>query len=419
MYQLKEFKNGLKFVGIPLADAPTIAILLLVKVGSRFENSDNNGLCHFIEHMMFKGTKRRPTALDISKELDGIGAEFNAFTNKEYTGYYIKADAGHLPLAVEVLSDMLLHSKFDAREIAKEKGVIIEEINMYKDNPLMYVDDLLEQLMFKGNALGYSIAGHKKNIKAIKRQDFLDYYKGFYQSQNMVLALAGNYKSSAPSLLEEKFSFTGGSAAGSFVEFKISQNKPRVALMFKPTQQVQLALGFYGCSYSDDDLPALKLLSAILGGNMSSRLFLSVREKNGLAYFIKSYLGNYLDSGNLIIQAGLDKGRIDQAIKIILQELKRLKQGINSEELQRGKDYLAGKLSLELEDTANLAQWFAIQQLMTDRILSPTEQIAKIQAVSVADLKCLAKKIIDFSRLNLAVIGPYRDKKKFERLIMM
>ena len=213
MYQLKEFKNGLKFVGIPLADAPTIAILLLVKVGSRFENSDNNGLCHFIEHMMFKGTKRRPTALDISKELDGIGAEFNAFTNKEYTGYYIKADASYLPLAVEVLSDMLLHSKFDAREIAKEKGVIIEEINMYKDNPLMYVDDLLEQLMFKGNALGYSIAGHKKNIKAIKRQDFLDYYKGFYQSQNMVLALAGNYKSSAPSLLEEKFSFTGGSAA--------------------------------------------------------------------------------------------------------------------------------------------------------------------------------------------------------------
>lgn len=417
MHQFEQFKNGLRFVGIPLKDAPTATILLLVKVGSRFEDGRNNGLCHFIEHMMFKGTARRPTTLDISKELDGVGAEFNAFTGKEYTGYYIKADANHLALAVNVLADMLLHSKFDAKEIAKEKGVIIEEINMYKDNPLMYIDDLLEQLMFKGNPLGYSIAGHKKNIQALKRQDFLDYYRQFYQPQNMVLALAGNYASSAVSLMEKKFNFFAGRAVSSFSGFKIRQNGPRVALMFKPTQQIQLALGFYGCAYSDDDLPALKLLSAILGGNMSSRLFLSVREKNGLAYFIKSYLGNYLDTGNLVIQAGLDKGRIEKAIEIILQELKRIKRGVAEEELQRGKDYLTGKLALKLEDTANLAQWFATQQLMTGKIISPAEQVAKIQSVSGADLKRLAGKVVDFSRLNLAVIGPYRDKKKFEKLL--
>ncbi len=417
MHQLKKFKNGVRFVGIPLKDAQTATILVLVGVGSRFENNYNNGISHFIEHMMFKGTKKRPTAFAISSEVDGIGAEFNAYTSKDYTGYFIKADAKHLDLAIDVLSDMVLRSKFEAKEIAREKGVIIEEINMREDNPLMHIEDLLEQVMFQGNTLGYSIAGQKKNIKQIKRQDFIDYYSKFYRGENIVIAIAGRYSDADVETIEKKFAFSARPADGSFSKFQVRQAKPRVSVMFKDTKQVQLALGFYGYPYRHDSLPALKVLSTILGGNMSSRLFLRVRERNGLAYFVRSYTESYKDTGNLFIQSGLDKTRIDKALSVILDELAKIKRGVNDEELKRAKNYLSGQLALDLEDTADISRWYAMQELMTERIVTPKEKISMIAAASKDQIKLVANEVINFSHLNLAVIGPYKDTARFERLI--
>lgn len=416
MYKKIELKNNIRLITAPLHETATAALLVMVKVGSRQENEKNSGVSHFIEHIMFKGTTKRPDTMAISRELDGIGAEYNASTSKEVTGYYIKTNTKHLSLVIDVLSDMIMASKFDAEEIEREKGAIIEELNMYQDNPLMYVDDLLEQLMFDGHSLGRSIIGTKETVRGLARQDLVAYKDEFYHGSNVVIGLAGRFDGRHLKEVEQKFSFSGGIADKPQV-ININQTEPRIKLQYKETEQAQVALGFPGYSYLDPNYYALQVLSVILGGNMSSRLFITVREKNGLAYFVHSSLSVYGDTGGLVIQAGLDKTRIKEATALILSELEKIKGGVTAEELSRAKEYVAGKTALDLEDTAHLNYWYVNQELLTNNILTPEEKLNKIGAVTADDIKKVAQHVINFKQLNLAVIGPFKDRDLFQKII--
>lgn len=423
MYEKITLKNGLRVIFAPIKGAQTTSILTLFKVGSRYETKKLSGASHFIEHLMFKGTEKRPSTLDITRELDGFGAHYNAFTAKDHTGYYVKINSKHTDLAFDILSDILRNSKFDKKEMEREKRVILEEINMYEDNPLMYIDDLLEEIMFKGNTLAWHIIGSKKSVKEMDRKEVLKYYKKFYSPKNFVLCVAGHVDEKVKKEMKKYF---GEYKAGkyqpeSFEEFRAGSEKsgkPKINLKYKETGQVQAALGFPAYSYSDPRIYPLYLLSAILGGNMSSRLFVSVREKEGLAYFIRSSLDLYEDTGALIIQAGLDKSRLAEALKIILKELKKIKEkGVSKEELKRAKDFIEGKTTLQLEDSIHVAEWFGKQELLTDEILTPQEKFDKIFAVKEKDIKEVAGDILKTAKINLALIGPFKSGEKFLKLL--
>ena len=416
MYKKQTLKNGIRLITAPLKETQTASLIVMVKVGSRYEIDRDGGLAHFVEHMMFKGTKRRPNTLALSKELDGVGAEYNAFTSKDVTAYFIKADSRHLPLAIDMLSDMLLHSKLEASEIEKEKGVIVEEINMYEDNPLMYVEEMLEEVMFSGNPLGRMIAGSRETVRAVKRTQMAAFKNKYYQGRNVVIGLAGNFLPAQVEEVKKKFSFLAGSKKN-FTKIKISQKSPRVKVKFKETEQVQLALGWPAYSYSDERIYPLQLLSVILGGNMSSRLFINVREKNGLAYFVHSGVNVYEDTGSLVIQAGLDKTRMDLAIKTILAETEKIKHAISAVELKRAKDFVSGKVALDLEDSLSIARWYASQETMTGKTMTPQEKLARLGKVTIKEIQQVAKEIFDKKRLSLAIVGPFKDEKKFRKLI--
>lgn len=423
MYQKFSLKNGFPIILVPQKDSKSLTLLVLYKVGSRYEDLKvNHGISHFIEHLMFKGTKKRPTTLDISKELDSIGAEFNAYTAKDHTGYWIRASAAKLNLACDILSDMLFNSKFDKNEINREKGVIIEEIKMYEDQPMYYAEMLFEQLVFKGNTLGADIAGTEKSILQTTRKNITDYFGSFYAPDNAVIVVAGKINKNTRNLLNKYFVQRQRSQSlgfeREFEQFKNKQKQTRLLLHHKKTKQVHLAMGFPAYSYSHPDLYALHILSVILGGNMSSRLFINVRERQGLCYYIKSQADIYQDTGNLMIRSGLDMNKIDQAIKIIINELKKIKsKGASNKELKMAKEFLKGRMILQLEESNNLAEFYGRQFVLTDEILTAEQKIKKIFAVTIDQVNKVAKDIIKTDKLNLAMISPFKDKKRFLKLL--
>ncbi len=422
MYKKITFPNKTRLILIPDKHTKATTVLFLFGVGSRYETKEINGASHFIEHLMFKGTKKRPTTLDISKALDSVGAEFNAMTSKDYTGYYVKIDEAKQELAVDVLTDMILNSKFESAEINKERGVVIEEINMYQDNPLMAIEGVLEGLVFKGNTLGWEIAGPVATIRKVTRQQLLDYKNKFYRPDNVVIVVAGNFNSKIDKLIKNKFvDKIGDEQLGTnlqFKKFQSIQKQPQIKVQYKNTKQVQLAIGFPAFGYEDERTYALHLLSVILGGNMSSRLFISVRERRGLCYFVRCYPSFYQDTGNMYIQSGLDISRLDEATKVILSELKKIKQkGVTAKELKDAKEYLRGKIVLALEDSSSLAEYYAKQELLVGQSMTPEEKFKKYEKVSLADIQAVAKQIFVKEKLSMALIGPFKSSDKFYQQI--
>lgn len=420
MYQKTKLKNGLTLITAPLKETRAVTVLVLLPVGSRYETKNINGVSHFIEHMMFKGTKQRPTSADITKELDSVGAEYNAFTSKDHTGYYVKIAADKIELAFDIMSDMLFNSTFDSQEINKERGVILEEINMYHDNPLMFLSALFEQTVFGDNSLGWLISGPKKVIKSVSRQQILDYKNKFYQPSNMIVTVAGSFsKIKVNSLIKKYFNNSHARKAKiAFSKIKTQPNKSKISLIFKATEQVQLGLGFEAYSIFDKRIYPLYLLAVILGGNMSSRLFTVIREQHGLAYYIKADIGAYQDKGSFLIQSGLDKTKIKQAINLILAELKKVKDfGVTDKELKNAKEFLKGKLVLELEDSESVADWYGKQDLLLNKISTPAERLKKIFAINQDQIKCVAQDLIKEEKLNLAIIGPFKRKEEFKKLL--
>ncbi len=421
MFYKKNLKNGIRTLLAPVPGTKTVTILVLFGVGSRYEHKRINGISHFIEHMMFKGTLKRPTALSISKELDGVGAMYNAYTSKDVTGYWVKLDSTKLPLALDIVSDMLANSTFQDAELQREKKVICEEIHMYKDNPIMYVDTLLEQIMFEESSLGWDIAGEDKTVLAMTRNDLVKFRDTHYRGKNVVIGIAGNIEHEKGfALLESYFgkSRKGAVKENVFKEFiEPKRTKPTVLVSYKETEQVQIALGFYGYHYNHKDIYALSLLTILLGVGMSSRLFVNVREKHGLCYSIHAGYESFHDTGSFVIQAGLDKTRIHKAINLIMKELFKVKkQGVTKEELIRAKEYVRGKSAIQLEDSLSVASWYANQEVHHNELLTPEEKLARYEKVNHEDIKRVAQKLFS-QQPHLAIIGPYKDEEEFIKLL--
>ena len=416
-----QLSNGLRVLLVPCEGTAAVTMLALFEVGSRYEGLKLNGASHYIEHMMFKGTERRPHTMIISRDLDSVGADYNAFTGKDHTGYYIKLQAGKFELAADMLEDMVYHSLYRQADLDSERNVIAEEIRMYEDNPMMLVEELLEEELYRGSSLGRPISGTVKTMAGIGRGDLVGYRDGYYVPSRTVLAVAGNFnEAEVMASLEAKFGQRrAAKEPRKFVRFdpaKTGQTKPRIHVRRKETEQVQLAIGFPAYPYGDARMPALNLLSIILGGTMSSRLFIEVREKRGYAYFVRAGVNPYQDVGNLTIQAGLSREHVHDATKVILKEVDRIRtKDVTAEELERAKENLKGRLTLSLEDSSHLADWYGKQELMMRKTETPAEKLAKIYAVDREAVRRAAVDVFKNKRMAMAVIGPYEDNRPFLR----
>ena len=422
MFKKIVLKNGLRLILAPIKNTDITTILVMIGTGSRYESKKLNGISHFLEHIFFKGTKKRPTALNISTEMDKIGAEFNAFTGKDATGFYIKTDSAHFSLSLDMISDILLNSKFSSAEINRERGVILEEMKMIQDTPMHYVSDLFEKLLYESDPLGNLIIGTEKNILNFKQSDFIDYFNKHYTAENTVVCAAGKIDKieNCAKKIEKHFKKIKNKKKQEIKIADIKQAKPNILLHYKKTDQAHLCIGARGYGLRDKRRWALKLLSVILGGNMSSRLFIEVRERRGLAYYVRTSYQGYTDCGYLATQAGVDKNKIEQAIKIILREYKKIaKNGIKEDELQKSKNYIKGASTLSLETSDQIANFLTNQEILLNEISSAKEHFAKIDKVTADDIQKTAQDIFTSQKLNLAIIGEYKDKKKFEHILQL
>jgi len=422
MYFQTKLSQGLRLITVPVKNAESVTIEVLLPVGSRYETKDLNGASHFIEHMMFKGTKRRPSALLVAKELDSLGARYNAFTSKDHTGYWIKAVDNKTEKAFDILSDMVFNSVFDKEEFEKEKKVILEEIKMYEENPLLHIEDMFEKVLFGSHPLGWLVSGDMPTVQKMSQQKLMAYKEKFYQPNQMIVVVAGNIKNQEAVKLVKKYfgAYQSKNNKTVFPSFKNEEKKswPKANILFKDTNQVQIALGGLGYSYHHRDLEAASVLSLILGGNMSSRLFTEIRVKRGLAYFVEMELGVYQDTGSFEIRAGVDKNRTEETLKVILEELNKIKkQGVSKEELTRAKDYIEGTMKLSFEESATLASWYGRQLLLVGKIIEPKEKLKKIKMVSQSDIQRIANQLFKNKNLSLAMIGPFKENRQFLRIL--
>ncbi|KKW29636.1 MAG: Processing peptidase [Candidatus Uhrbacteria bacterium GW2011_GWD2_52_7] len=417
MVKAQQLKNGINVHLVPFAGTEAVTLLVLVKVGSRNESLPVWGGSHFIEHLMFKGTKKRPKTIDISRELDRYGAEYNAYTGKDLTGYYVKIDAQKAGVAVDLLHDMLFHSHYDAKEVTREKKVIIEEIKMYEENPIMHVEDLLEEAMFDGHVLGRNIAGTAKSMMAMRREDVLKYRDAYYIPSRMTIVMAGKVPKDAMQQLERTFGkVKKGKAVANIEPFvgRVPTDIPIVRIQNKPLEQMQVAIGFEAPGRGHEDMEALKLLGVILGGTMSSRLFIEVRERKALCYSVRASIDAYEDMGIFSIRAGLDASRLTLAMDVIMREIRKVvKDGVTADELAMAKDNIRGGMMLRLEDSSDRAEYFGRQQIFFGEVSTPEERMKKFSAVTLADIKRVAAQVLDLRKMSIAAIGPYKNEREF------
>jgi predicted Zn-dependent peptidase len=420
-YTRKVLKNGLRIITIPMPSFESATAMVMVGAGSRYENKKNNGISHFLEHMAFKGTTKRPTAQEIAGLIDGVGGEFNAFTSEEVTGYFVKAGANHVELCLDVLSDMLQHSKLDQAEINREKGVILEERNLYEDTPSQNIADVYKKLLYGDTPLGWDIVGTPEVIKSITRQNFVDYMGGLYSPQNITVVVAGGIETKkVEDLVEQYFGQMKAFDIVSSKKQSENQIKPALYIKQKYTEQVHIGIGFRTVSTHNEEKHTFSVLAAILGGGMSSRLFSEVREKRGLAYYVRTGAEHYQDVGFLVSTAGLDPKRVDEGIAVIVEEYAKIagsKSGISKQELSKAKEFLKGHFVLGLEDSRAVAGLFAQSEILEKKIETPEELIAKIDRVTMDQVEAAAKKYFKQNQLNLAIIGNFPDRQRFEKLL--
>ncbi len=418
MYSLLHLKNKLPVLTSSSNGTESVTVMVFAGAGSRYESQAERGISHFLEHMFFKGGKKYRTTQEVSAAIDGVGGDFNAFTGKEYAGYYVKVAASQTELACDVLSDMLLHASFPPEEIDKERGVIMEEERMYQDTPMYRAGWDFEELLFGNHPLGWDTIGLESVIHSVQQADFQKHKEELYTPQNLVLTFAGKIDEKAAMKHAERF-FSGlkGEHDRSFPAFS-DYGPKRVFLRTKKTEQAHLVLGVPGVDSLHSDHFAQKLLSVILGGNMSSRMFLRVREARGLCYYISTETDNYLDAGALSTRAGVDQSRLDEAITAIRHEyLLCSKEGIEPGELKRAKDYVNGKITLSLEDSEERAHFFGKQQLLYPEVRDIPAYFKEIDKVTKEQIDALAKKLLTPEELRLVVIGSVEDDGKFEKMI--
>ena len=418
MYHISRLENGLTVATAEMPHLASVSVGLWLGMGSRYEPARLNGVCHFIEHMLFKGTRRR-SAKEISQSIEGIGGYLNAFTSEETTCFHARASGDHFEQLLDVLMDMLLESKFAATDIAKEREVIKEEIAMYLDQPQHYVQELLNATCWPNQPLGRSITGTNDTLEAMRRRDLVGYLQQNYLAGNAFVVAAGNVKhrQHVRSVARLASRLQTGERP-SFSPARNEQHGPRIRLFTKDTEQTQIALGLRACSRHDSRRFALRLLNAILGENMSSRLFQVVREERGLAYSIYSTPSFFDDTGDLVISAGLETDKLGQALRLILRELQRLRNTPpGARELSRARDYILGQIELNVEGSEGQMNWVGEQLLGFGRIQRPAEIKRRLRAVTPADLRAAARDFFRPERLNLALVSPLKNERELDDMI--
>jgi predicted Zn-dependent peptidase len=421
-YQKFTFKNGLRLVTVPMKNTQAVTVLVLVGTGSKYETKEVNGISHFLEHMFFKGTKNKPNTIKLIEPLDKIGGKYNAFTDQEQTGYWAKVDAKHLDIALDWVSDIFLNSRLRSGDIEREKGVIIEEMNMYLDNPQWHVSDLWEKLLYGDQPAGWNIVGTKETIKNMERNNFVDYLKNHYSSSNTVVIVAGNISSinSLKVNIKSKFNKINNQTLKDRPRVVYSQNNPGALIYYKKTDQTHLCLGVRAYNMFHKDKYVLGVMNTILSGGLSSRMWINVRERKGLAYYVHTILNTDLDQGFLLTEAGVNNNKADKAIKEILNQYKLIKNKVvSAQELRKAKDYVRGNTILSMESSDVQAKFYGDQELFENKILTLEEKFAKIEAVTAEDIQRVARDIFRPEKLNLALIGPFKDKSRFQKLLKL
>ncbi len=411
--------SGLRLIIVPMKESPTVTVLVLVEAGSKYETKRISGISHFLEHMCFKGTEKRPKPIDIVKELDGHGCQYNAFTAQEMTGYFAKSDKKHFGKILDVVADIYLHSTLPEAEIEKEKGVIVEEIKMYKDLPPRHIHDVLMQGLYGNQPAGWDVAGTERTVKSMTHTALRSYRSRHYIPAATTVVVAGNLREEeAHEAVARAFSAMHSGAKQDKAAVSEQQKKPALCIKHKATDQVHLALGIRTTDLYSEDNPALRVLSALLGGGMSSRLFQKMRDELGICYYVGASAESFTDHGFLEITAGVPLRRLPEALRAILAEVRRLThESISGEELARVKEYLTGSLYLGLESSDSLAEFYGFQEIVHKPILRPDEIAAKIRAVTSSDISRIAHEYLTDANLNLAIIGEVKDKKGLEGIL--
>lgn len=420
-YKKHTLKNRLRVIHVPTKGNPSVTVMVLVETGSNYEERSTNGLSHFLEHMVFKGTKRRPTSMDISRELDSLGANSNAFTSNEMTGYFAKAEKRHFQKLFDVIADIYLNPTLPDEELEKERGVILQEISMYEDLPQRKVWDVFSRLMYGETPAGRTIIGPVENIKKFKRKDFVDYRNKHYVAKKTIIIVSGDIKEKEV-LAEAKkhFSLIPDKKRVTKQKVKEIQKGSKLSLYHKDTDQTHMILGFRTFGSKDKRRSALAVLSGVLGQGMSSRLYQRLREEMGVCYYVRAGFDQYTDHGYLSISTGVDNERVEEVVRALLEECKRLKtELVSTSELKKAKDFISGNLFMGLETTDALAEFYADQEITNGEIKTPSDISKSLAMVTPEEVRRLALELFTSDRLNFALVGKFKDSPRLKKLLVI
>lgn len=418
-YHLTTLPNGLRVITTSLKETKAVIVEVFIGSGSRWETKSNNGVSHFLEHMFFKGGKRYPDTKAVASALDGVGGRFNAYTSEELVDFWVKLPKNKVELAFDVLSDMLLNAKLNSKEIDRERQVILEECNRVEDDPARNIGDVFQTLMYGDQPLGRRVLGDLKVLKKVNRDDFLKYKQHLYIPTNIVISVAGRISHNRTlKLVKKYFPYQDSDHRVKKLKAISPACRHRLVIRYQKTKQAHLMLGIPGVAGDSKDKYAMHLLAAILGGSMSSRLWLNLRERHGLGYAVHTSSAFFVDAGYLVTYAGVDLKRIDLAIKLILEEYDTIaKKLVSAQELTKNKEMIKGQMLMAMENSGFWADWMGEQELLYNKIKSPEEELAKLEAVKPKDIQKLAARLLKQPKLHLAVIGPYRKSADFAKLL--
>lgn len=417
-FSKKVLSNGVRVLSVSMPDSPTVTVMVLVEAGSKYESKEINGLSHFLEHFMFKGTAKRPKTSDLSRELDSLGAQYNAFTSQEFTGYYAKAHKSKSEKIVDIVSDMYLNPTLPESELEKEKGVVIQEIKMYEDDPPRHVQDLFMELLYGDQPAGWNITGTAEHVASFSRKQLSEYMGKYYVGPATTVIISGGFEPAVTEQIEKIFSVLPNNNKQEKLPVVEKQTEPKILLKTKETDQAHFVLGVRAFGIFDPKVPVLKVLGSVLGAGMSSRLFVRLRDELGLCYYVGASSDLYTDHGVLQVSVGADTKKIAQSIEAVMGELKKISNELVPEnELRKTKDLLIGNLYLGLESSDELAQYYGMQEILLKPIKSPEILASEIESVTVKQINDLAKEIFKNENLNLAIIGPSKDTKDFVPLL--
>lgn len=420
MYQKALLGNGLRLATEQMPHTRSVCITIFVGAGSRYEQDQEAGVSHFIEHLLFKGTEKRRSAKEISEAIERVGGLLNAGTDRELTVYWCKVARPHFPLALDLLVDMLLHSRFEPEDVEKERQIIIEELNTTRDAPQQWVDILIDEVVWPDQPLGRDVAGSKETVSQLSREMALAYFANHYSPANTVVSVAGDIEhEEVLEHLDRALGSWHGDAPGTWFPAQDGQEAPRIHLEPKRTEQAHLCLAVRGVPNQHPDRFTLDLLNCVLGEGMSSRLFLEIREKRGLAYDVHSYVSHFRDSGSATVYAGVEPRHIYDTIQAILEEMSRLKEEITEEELEKAREFSKGRMLLRMEDSRSVAGWLGAQELLTGHIRTVDEVLSIVDAITPEDLSRVAQRLFRTEKLNLAVVGPFRSEGRFASLLKL